>query len=612
MPLTPETWRDEQRVNTGTFGAQNEPDIVQLANGNILVSWTSADNTPGTPGEPAGLDVIGQLFDPLGNRVGGEFRLNNVFSGDNEQDMEIAALPGGGFISVFEDNAGGITSIRLNEYDATGTLVDCNTTVIEDFSTAVPNFRNPRVVVLSATEVIVFYERAQGDINDVRAVLYNLTTDVFGAPATQLPIGLPNADVAVLADGRFVLTTSSRFNGDNCINVVIDESPTSSGVFFRVDGTQTNGLIDSEPSVAALEGGGFVVVWNGQTGTGNTAINGRVYSANGVEMGSFVAGDGGANPFHSEPVVAGLADGTFVVAFVASFVDASQDRLDVTHFSATGGNLGTFSFAGAGRTPVITALEDGRFAVAWQSLTDGEIYMEILDTRDAANPVGVYAPETWQVGTAGDDFLTMDVVTDRAGGGEGNDTIGGNTLDNTIHGGAGDDLLTGDIGNDEVFGGSGNDDLNGGTGNDTLVGQGGNDTLSGDDGNDRLSGGDGNDVLAGGAGQDTLNGGAGRDRFVFRAVSDSAAGAATRDIIIGFEGELDRIDLRGVDANALVAGNQAFVWIGTANFSGSAGQLRLREGANSRLLGDVDGDRVADFEVFLSGTATIDVADIFL
>ena len=40
----------------------------------------------------------------------------------------------------------------------------------------------------------------------------------------------------------------------------------------------------------------------------------------------------------------------------------------------------------------------------------------------------------------------------------------------------------------------------------------------------------------------------------------------------------DRIDVSGIDANSKVAGDQAFAFIATKNFSGLAGQLQYREG----------------------------------
>jgi hypothetical protein len=49
------------------------------------------------------------------------------------------------------------------------------------------------------------------------------------------------------------------------------------------------------------------------------------------------------------------------------------------------------------------------------------------------------------------------------------------------------------------------------------------------------------------------------------------------DHILDFTPGTDRIELDRIDANTLLAGNQAFSWIGSNAFSGSAGELRAYE-----------------------------------
>ena len=169
----------------------------------------------------------------------------------------------------------------------------------------------------------------------------------------------------------------------------------------------------------------------------------------------------------------------------------------------------------------------------------------------------------------------------------------------TLNGGVGNDILRGDAGMDRLFGEDGDDNLRGGQDNDTLTGGDGDDKLGGDAGNDILVGGDGEDLIHGAAGRDVLNGGADADVFLFRFVADSGPGAALRDSIFGFQTGLDQIDLRQIDANSILTGNQAFTFIGVAAFGNIAGQLRLITGVNSFLLGDVNGDGVVDFEVAL-------------
>lgn len=193
-----------------------------------------------------------------------------------------------------------------------------------------------------------------------------------------------------------------------------------------------------------------------------------------------------------------------------------------------------------------------------------------------------------------------------------NNLLAGRAGNDILAGADGNDLLRGEAGNDVLYGGDDDDNLRGGLGNDTLLGEDGDDKLGGDAGNDVLTGAGGEDLIHGAAGRDVMNGGADADVFVYRFAADSGPGAALRDVIFGFEAGLDQIDLRQIDANSIVAGNQAFTFIGAAAFGNVAGQLRLITGVNSFLLGDVNGDGVVDFEVALIANTTVSVNDILL
>lgn len=95
---------------------------------------------------------------------------------------------------------------------------------------------------------------------------------------------------------------------------------------------------------------------------------------------------------------------------------------------------------------------------------------------------------------------------------------------------------------------------------DMIFGYGGNDFLEGRGGNDKIDGGSGNDRIVGGAGADTLTGGSGSDTFVYSALSDLSL-VYGAEFITDWSHE-DRIDISAIDANALVAGNQAFHFAG--------------------------------------------------
>jgi Ca2+-binding RTX toxin-like protein len=126
--------------------------------------------------------------------------------------------------------------------------------------------------------------------------------------------------------------------------------------------------------------------------------------------------------------------------------------------------------------------------------------------------------------------------------------------------------------------------------NNVLSGLGGNDTLWGGDGGDRLDGGDGADTLNGGGNTvrltvggalltaregDVLMGGHGADKFVFSSIDDIGNAldsslfdpgpdplfgfSHAADMIFDFDpAEGDKIDLRPIDADETVSGNQDF------------------------------------------------------
>jgi serralysin len=250
-------------------------------------------------------------------------------------------------------------------------------------------------------------------------------------------------------------------------------------------------------------------------------------------------------------------------------------------------------------------------------------------------------------------------LIENAYGGSANDAIKGNVTGNTLRGNGGNDRLYGLNGNDVLVGGSGSDALSGGAGTDiasystakagvvadlatkannrgdaagdsysgiewitgsayrdTLRGSGsanqlkggaGSDTLYGRSGNDVLEGGTGSDKLYGESGQDLLIGGSGADVFVFSSSSHSRMSSA--DTIKDFRRGSDHVDLRSIDTNTKIAGNQAFTFIGKNAFQGKAGELRFADGVAA---GDTNGDKVADFGINVAGLSALSKGDFYL
>ena len=125
-------------------------------------------------------------------------------------------------------------------------------------------------------------------------------------------------------------------------------------------------------------------------------------------------------------------------------------------------------------------------------------------------------------------------------------------------------------------------------------------SIAGGGGADTIIGSAGADTIAGGLGADRLTGGAGADVFRFNLISESKGAAF--DTITDFAHLTDQIDLSAIDANTLLADDQAFSFIGTAAFGHVAGEVRLIIGATgeTRIIGDVNGDGKTDFDIHLA------------
>ena len=282
----------------------------------------------------------------------------------------------------------------------------------------------------------------------------------------------------------------------------------------------------------------------------------------------------------------------------------------------------------------------GSDAAVWVSLGSGVVWGGHAEGDTLSSIENV-------IGSAYEDELRGDDNASYLWGRAGNDKLMGFSGDDWLYGEAGDDRLSGGYGNDVLEGGGGADTLDGGVGTDTVsyadsdaavqvnlgggavsgghaggdtlrsienvIGSAHGDALQGAAGANRLDGGGGDDTLEGGDGADTLDGGAGADSFVYRAASDSTV--ANTDHILDFSGaggDGDRLDLSGL-------GND-LVFIGTADFTGTAGEVRYAQrGADTGadvsddytdVLADLDGNGAADFKVTLDGLHTLEVADL--
>ncbi len=80
-------------VNTFTRNYQINPGVAVLNNSNVVVVWSSFYEVSSNSMQ----DVYGQLFSQTGQKIGGEFLINQ-FTAYNQRNPAVAALAGGGFV----------------------------------------------------------------------------------------------------------------------------------------------------------------------------------------------------------------------------------------------------------------------------------------------------------------------------------------------------------------------------------------------------------------------------------------------------------------------------------------------------------------------------------
>lgn len=311
-----------------------------------------------------------------------------------------------------------------------------------------------------------------------------------------------------------------------------------------------------------------------------------------------IDGRGGA-----DRMIGGLGDDIY-------YVDASGDA--VVELAGEGSDTVFSRIASYTLPGNVEVLKLDGSTIAWEGIGNA-----------AANKLYGNAADNRLVGLEGDDLLSGRAGADRMEGGLGNDSYHvDNAGDAVVElAGQGTDLVTASISHtlaanvenltlsgSSALSGTGNalaNTITGNTGANVLKGDDGADTLIGNSGNDRLDGGAGNDILAGGSGTDTLAGGTGADRFDWDYASHIGKGTA-RDVVLDFVAGEDKLDLAGIDAKTTLSGNQTFTFIGSEAFHGIAGELRFVQVTGTTpytlVSGDINGDRVADFEIQLNGS----------
>ncbi len=552
------TVESEFRVNTTTADYQISPDVTALADGGYVVTWMSYNQ------DGSGWGIYAQRHDAAGHLAGGEFQVNTT-TANTQYSPAVAALADGGFVvawySYGQDGSGtGIYAQRYNSagYPAGGEF-QVNATIASDQST-------PAIAALRDGGFVVAWQSYGQDGSG-----YGIYAQRYGAGGyatggefrvnSYLSNDQYTPTVAGLADGGFVVAWNSYGQDGSASGIYAqryDAAGLVAGGEFRVN-AYTNSY-QSDPAVAALAGGGFVVAWNSYLQDGSSfGIYAQRYDAAGRATGGEFLVNSYTSSDQYLPAITALNGGGFVITWQSYGQEGSGGGIYGQRYDATGhaagGEFHVDSYSQFDQiNPAVAALADGGFIVTWQSYNqDGSgagIYAQRYDA--AGEQVGLKVSGTaagdvlnvgyqWllTVDGAGDDTYLVDNPFDLVAesDNQGTDSVQ-SSVSFTLRDNVENLALTGAA----VIDGAGNflaNILDGNGSANTLIGNDGNDTLRGQGGNDALSGGNGNDYLVGGAGNDILSGGAGSDTFRF----DLAPSATNRDLILDFTSGSDHIFL---------------------------------------------------------------------
>ena len=468
----------------------------------------------------------------------------------------------------------------------------------------------PDVTGLTNGRFVVTWTDASGnnpDLNSLgcRAQIFNADGSKFGAEIvvnTTVNNIQNEPQITALSDGRFAIT----FQDNSLLNTANPDSVDVRVQVFGPDGIKqgvefvapaTSIAVQSEPAIAGLHNGRYVVVWTDSSATGGDtsgdAIRSQVFNADGTRFGIERLVNTTTTGIQNDPAVTALANGDYVVAWTSAGVDGMGLPLRSINsqlFHANGVAVGT-EFLGAvvggfntGQSEAsITSLTGGRYVLTWTDVagfqTDihGQIFNQNGTTHGGVFTVNATTADSQAVSsvTALQDggFVVVWVdngpfngtgfnpeIRAQAYHANGN-TAGPEFLVNTTTDGLqrapnvagladGRFVVTwedksGTLGDTtfavhaQIFDPrTAAVSLAGTSAADNLVGTSFADTIAGNGGDDILLGAGGNDRIAGGTGSDRLTGGGGADVFVF-------APADGHDRITDFTDGSDKIDLTG-------------------------------------------------------------------
>ena len=350
MTTTPRLWKSQTQVDTADFGVQNDGQIAATHDGGYVVVWQGI----GT--------IRGQRYDSAGNKLGGEVITS---TGAGEQvTPAVTVLANGNIAVAFVDVPAADVYVHIFaptwgsplRLDAIGGGTDQTLPSITPFADGSYVISYTAATSSAETSVLAKVVSAAGAVGSEFAL--DNETDSQTSP-----------ELATLSNGNFVAVYEDEFFGsatDHDIKYGIftkTGAPVTFGQF--VPGGGNSGL-ETDPDVAALRDGGFVVVWTDPDSSVHD-IRASILSNTGATVASNILVNTTTAATQDEASVVALADGGFLV----TWEDDLTNLVRAQRFDAVGSKIGAeftvkngVSDGFSGDSPEAALLSDGRIAYA--------------------------------------------------------------------------------------------------------------------------------------------------------------------------------------------------------------------------------------------------------
>ena len=295
-------------------------------------------------------------------------------TGRNNPDVAVDGTSRSIFVWRTTSAAGGnADDVFLRRFDATGNPLE--DPIFVNTLTA-GNQRYPRVAVAADGSFLVIWQSTEGDNRIwVRSQAFDANADTVGTEqlVSNLATGESvdvNADVAALQGGGYVVVWRSRNTGGNDPNLSIQARFVSAaGVADPSGQFQVNSTIgenDRDPAVTELADGGFLVVWV------DPEVHGRRFNATGTALGNDFQINTLVSSSQLDPDVA-LASATGILVVWKDAEDAGEDfeirgRLYDNDLTPQGNDFPINNLiTGVQDVVRVGDYGDGGFFVAWES-----------------------------------------------------------------------------------------------------------------------------------------------------------------------------------------------------------------------------------------------------